>query len=83
MLRPAVISRKIGGCNQTLAGALTHSILASLMATCHQQGQRFLDLARKLWHAGEPRPWHYARGRNADKEFLTLRTVSFFRSAGL
>lgn len=55
MLRPAVISRKIGGCNQTLAGALTHSILASLMATCHQQGQKFLDLARKLWRAGQPR----------------------------
>jgi transposase len=54
MLRPAVISRKIGGCNQTLAGALVHSILASLMATCHQQGQKFLDLARKLWHAGQP-----------------------------
>ena len=39
----------------TLAGALVHSILASLMATCHQQGQKFLDLARKLWHAGQPR----------------------------
>lgn len=54
MLRPAVISRKIGGCNKTLKGALVHSILASIMVTCKQQGQRFLDLARKLWSADEP-----------------------------
>lgn len=54
MLRPAVISRKIGGCNKTLRGALVHSILASIMVTCQQQGQRFLDLARQLWQAGEP-----------------------------
>jgi transposase len=49
MLRPAVITRKIGGCNKTLFGALAHSILASLMVTCKQQGQKFLELARKLW----------------------------------
>jgi transposase len=49
MLRPAVISRKVGGCNKTLLGALVHSILASVMVTCWQQGHRFLDLARRLW----------------------------------
>jgi transposase len=54
MLRPAVITRKIGGCNKTLLGALVHTILASLMVTCHQQGRRFLDLAKRLWHEGEP-----------------------------
>jgi transposase len=54
MLRPAVISRKIGGCNKTLLGSLVHGVLASLMVTCHQQGQKFLDLARKLWRNGEP-----------------------------
>jgi transposase len=54
MLRPAVITRKIGGCNKTLFGALVHSILASLMVTCHQQGQKFLELARQLWRTGEP-----------------------------
>jgi transposase len=54
MLRPAVITRKVGGCNKTLLGALVHSILASLMVTCHQQGRKFLDLARQLWQAGEP-----------------------------
>jgi transposase len=54
MLRPAVITRKIGGCNKTLLGALVHSILASLMATCHQQGQKFVELARQLWQTSTP-----------------------------
>lgn len=55
MLRPAVITRKIGGCNKNLLGALVHSVLGSILATCHQQGRRFLQLARQLWSAGEPR----------------------------
>jgi hypothetical protein len=54
MLRPAVITRKVGGCNKTLLGALVHSVLASIMVTCKQQGERFLDLARRLWQGGEP-----------------------------
>jgi transposase len=54
MLRPAVITRKVGGCNKTLLGALVHSVLASIMVTCTQQGQRFLDLARRLWQEGKP-----------------------------
>jgi transposase len=54
MLRPAVISRKVGGCNKSLLGALVHSVLASIMVTCKQQGQRFLDLARQLWQLGKP-----------------------------
>lgn len=56
MLRPAVISRKIGGCNKTLRGALVHSMLASLMVTCKRLGRSFLDLARQLWQTGEARP---------------------------
>jgi len=51
MLRPAVISRKIGGCNKTLLGALVHGMLASLMVSCVQQGKRFLDLAKQLFYA--------------------------------
>jgi transposase len=51
MLRPAVITRKVGGCNKTLLGALVHGILASLMVTCKRQGRRFLDLAKRLWRA--------------------------------
>jgi transposase len=54
MIRPAVITRKVGGCNKTLLGALVHSVLSSIMTTCKQRGQKFLDLARQLWHAGEP-----------------------------
>jgi hypothetical protein len=48
MLRPAVITRKVGGCHKTLLGALVHSILV----TCKQQGRKFLELARQLWSAG-------------------------------
>ncbi len=54
MLRPAVITRKVGGCNKNLLGALVHSILSSVMVTCHRQGRRFLDLARQLWQSTEP-----------------------------
>src|SRR5262249_42315272 len=34
MLRPAVITRKVGGCNKTLWGALVHGVLASIMVSC-------------------------------------------------
>lgn len=54
MLRPAVITRKVGGCNKTLWGTLVHSTLASIIVTCKQQGQKFLTLARKLWGSTEP-----------------------------
>jgi hypothetical protein len=54
MLRPAVITRKVGGCNKTLWGALVHGILASIMVSCKRQGQRFLDLARRLWQSSDP-----------------------------
>jgi hypothetical protein len=49
MIRPAVITRKVGGCNKTLKGATVHGVLASLIATCRQQGRQFLDLAKRLW----------------------------------
>jgi hypothetical protein len=49
-----VITRKVGGCNKNLLGALVHSILSSIMVTCHRQGKRFLDLARKLWQSNQP-----------------------------
>ena len=54
MLRPAVITRKVGGCNKTLWGALVHGILASIMVSCKRQGKRFLDLARRLWQSSDP-----------------------------
>ena len=54
MIRPAVITRKIGGCNKTDVGAKVHSVLASLLVSCRQQGKRFLDLANRLFHAVDP-----------------------------
>ena len=51
MIRPAVITRKVGGCNKTLKGAAVHGVLASLIASCRQQGRRFVDLAKRLWTA--------------------------------
>jgi transposase len=54
MLRPGVITRKVGGCNKTLLGALVHSVLSSIMTTCQQRGHKFLDLARQLWQGREP-----------------------------
>jgi len=49
MLRPAVICRKIGGCNKSLLGAVVHGVLASLAVSCKQQGKRFMDLARAVF----------------------------------
>ena len=48
MLRPAVITRKTGGCNRTDGGAQTHSILASILTTCRQQGFSILDALVKI-----------------------------------
>ena len=48
MLRPAVITRKTGGCNRTTGGAETHSILASVLVTCRQQGFSILDSLVKI-----------------------------------
>ncbi len=54
MIRPAVITRKVGGCNKSLMGSVVHGILASIMTTCQQRGQRFLELAKQLWSKGQP-----------------------------
>ena len=48
MLRPAVITRKTGGCNRTQGGAQTHSILASVLTTCRQHGFSILDALVKI-----------------------------------
>lgn len=42
-LRPAVITRKTTGCNRVASGAEAHSILASVLATCHQREIPILD----------------------------------------
>jgi hypothetical protein len=54
MLRPAVICRKIGGCNKSPVGAVVHGVLASLAVSCKQQGKRFVDLAMSLFRSPVP-----------------------------
>ena len=53
-LRPSVVVRKTNGCHKTLAGALKHAVLMSLIVTCEQQNRRFLDLALALWSERNP-----------------------------
>ena len=55
-LRPAVVTRKTGGCNRTEAGAQTHAILASVLATCHRQAVSILDYLVKLQQLGSTPP---------------------------
>lgn len=42
-LRPAMIVRKLGGCNKIKAGACAHAMLSSLSVTLKQQGREALD----------------------------------------
>jgi transposase len=56
MLRPAVITRKTSGCNRTEDGAEAHSILSSVLVTCHQQAIPILDYLVKLQRFGETPP---------------------------
>jgi len=55
-LRPSVVVRKTNGCHKTLAGALKHAAIMSLIVTCEQQNRRFLDLALALWTERNPGP---------------------------
>ena len=55
-LRPAVITRKTNGCNQTSEGAQTHAILGSVLATCRQQAVPILEYLVKLQKFGEMPP---------------------------
>jgi transposase len=55
-LRPAVITRKTNGCNRSNGGAETHSILASVLATCRQHALPILDYLVSLQRYGETPP---------------------------
>ena len=55
-LRPGVITRKTSGCNRTDGGAEAHSILGSVLATCHQQAIPILDYLVKLQQYGGKSP---------------------------
>ena len=56
MLRPAVITRKTNGCNRTKDGAAAHSILSSVLVTCHQQSIPVLDYLVQLQQFGTTPP---------------------------
>lgn len=55
-LRPAVVTRKTGGCNRTKDGAAGHAILMSVLATCRQRGMKILDYLIKLQQFGATPP---------------------------
>jgi transposase len=55
-LRPAVITRKTNGCNRSKGGAEAHSILASVLATCHQHSLPILEYLVNLQRYGETPP---------------------------
>jgi transposase len=61
MLRPAVITRKTNGCNRTQNGATAHSILSSVLVTCHQQSIPVLDYLVQLQQCGSTPPSLVAR----------------------
>ena len=52
-LRPGVIIRKTNGCNRAKGGAEAHSILTSVMVTCHQHDIPILDYMVSLQRFGE------------------------------
>lgn len=55
MLRPAVLTRKTGGCNRSRTGARAHEVLASVLVTLRQQGGDLLGyLSAALLAPGLP-----------------------------
>ncbi len=55
-LRPAVITRKTNGCNRAESGAEAHSILSSVLTTCHQRNIPVLDFLTGLQRAAGTPP---------------------------
>jgi transposase len=55
-LRPGVIIRKTNGCNRAKGGAEAHSILTSVMVTCHQHSVPILNYMVSLQRFGETPP---------------------------
>ena len=55
-LRPAVIARKLSCGNKTEAGSAAFEVLASLAATCRQQGRSFTELVAACLTLGLPPP---------------------------
>jgi hypothetical protein len=47
-IRPAVAVRKLSACNRSPAGAATHAVLTSVIRTCREHGQSFLQMTTEL-----------------------------------
>lgn len=56
MLRPAVITRKTGGCSRSPPGARAHEVLASMLVTLRQQGRDLLGYLHAVLTAPGPVP---------------------------
>jgi transposase len=65
-IRPAVIVRKISAGNRSDPGSDTHAILTSLIQTCRQQEQDFLDIATELLRNPQPPTLNLVAGNQAD-----------------
>ncbi len=53
-LRPAVVTRKRGGCNRSPRGARTYEVLTSLAVTARQRGVSFVEWVERLLRQPEP-----------------------------
>jgi transposase len=53
-IRPAVLIRKTNGCNRSETGARTHSILTSIIRTCHKHGQDFVNAVKRVLRQPAP-----------------------------
>ena len=53
-IRPAVLIRKTNGCNRSETGALTHSILTSIIRTCQKHGQDFVNAVKRVLRQPAP-----------------------------
>lgn len=56
MLRPAVITRKTGGCNRTDDGAEAHAILSSILVTAKQKSIPIINLLIQIQRTAQPSP---------------------------
>jgi transposase len=65
-IRPAVIVRKISAGNRSHRGSDTHAMLTSIIQTCRQQDQDFLDVATKLLRDPQPPVLNLVAGNRQD-----------------
>jgi len=65
-IRPAVIVRKISAGNRSDQGSDTHAMLTSIIQTCRQQNQDFLEVTAELLRHPRPRALNLVAGNRRD-----------------